>query len=105
MIAFYGSVRSYGKLFDVCGFLPEAEAIQAAFRAQDVDAMIGAVSDAMIDEFAVAGTPAQVRDGLRRFDGVADEIVLSPPSFRISAQRAAEMLATLSEHCAPPRLD
>jgi probable F420-dependent oxidoreductase len=101
MIAFYGSVRSYGNLFDVCGFLREAEAIQAAFRAQDVDAMVAAVSDPMIDEFAVAGTPQQVREGLRRFDGVVDEVVLSPPSFRITPERAAEMLATLTEHCAP----
>ncbi len=101
MIAFYGSVKSYGHLFDVCGFIREAEAIQAAFRAGDVDAMVGAVSEAMIDEFAVAGTPQQVRDGLRRFDGVADHVVLSPPSFRITPERAAEILATLTEHCAP----
>jgi probable F420-dependent oxidoreductase len=101
MIAFYGSVRSYGNLFDVCGFASEAQAMQEAFRAQDVDAMVAAVSDAMIDEFAVAGTPRKVVDGLRRFDGVADRVVLSPPSFRITPERAEEILATLTEHCAP----
>jgi probable F420-dependent oxidoreductase len=101
MIAFYGSVRTYGNLFEHCGFGSEAQAIQAAFRARDLDAMVGAVSEAMIDEFAVAGTPAQVRDGLRRFDGIVDQIVLSPPSFRITPERAAQLLATLTEHCAP----
>lgn len=101
MIAFYGSVRSYGNLFGHCGFGSEAEAIQAAFRARDVDAMVGAVTEAMVDEFAVAGTPDQVRAGLRRFDGIADQIVLSPPSFRITQERAAELLAALTQHCAP----
>lgn len=101
MIAFYGSVRSYGNLFEVSGFGAQATAMQTAFKARDIDAMIGAVTDAMIDEFAVAGTPAQVREGLRRFDGIVDQVVFSPPSFRISPERGAEILATLIEHCGP----
>lgn len=101
MIAFYGSVKSYGQLFDVCGFAAEAKAMQAAFAARDVDAMVGAVTDAMIDEFACAGTPAQVAAALRRYHGVADHVVLSPPSFRVSPGRIAENLALLTEHCAP----
>jgi probable F420-dependent oxidoreductase len=101
MIAFYGSVKSYGRLFDVCGFPNEAKAMQAAFAARDLKAMIGAVSDAMVDEFALAGTPAQVRDRLRRFDGIVDEVALFPPSFQISPARAVELLDTLIAHCAP----
>ena len=101
MIAFYGSVKSYGELFDVCGFTRQAGLIQEAFRARDVEAMVGAVSEEMIDEFALAGTPQQVRDGLRRFDGMVDHVVLSPPSFRITPERAGEILATLIECCAP----
>jgi probable F420-dependent oxidoreductase len=101
MIAFYGSVKSYGALFDACGFAREAALIQEAFRARDVDAMVGAISEEMVDEFALAGTPRQVRDGLRRFDGVVDHVVLSPPSFRITPERAAEILAALTECCAP----
>jgi probable F420-dependent oxidoreductase len=101
MIAFYGSVKSYGHLFDVCGFGREAEAIREAFGRQDVDAMVGAVTDAMVDEFAVAGTPAQVDERLSRFDGVADHVVLSPPSFRITPERITENLGMLAEQCAP----
>lgn len=101
MIAFYGSVKSYGNVFEVCGFGREAKAMQEAFAAQDVGAMVGAVSDAMIDEYAVAGTPAQVNEQLRRFDGVADSVVLSPPSFRVTPERVAENLAMLVEHCSP----
>lgn len=101
MIAFYGSVKSYGNLFDVCGFSAEAQAIRDAFAARDAKAMIGAVTDAMVDEFAVAGTPAEVAEQLRRFDGVVDHVVLSPPSFQVTPERIAENLATLIEHCAP----
>jgi probable F420-dependent oxidoreductase len=101
MIAFYGSVKSYGNLFDACGFASEAQAIREAFARGDVDAMVGAVTEAMVDELAVAGTPAEVADGLRRFDGIVDEVVLSPPTFRVTPERVAENLATLIAHCAP----
>jgi probable F420-dependent oxidoreductase len=101
MIAFYGSVKSYGRLFDICGFPSEAKAMQAAFAARDLKAMIAAVSDAMVDEFALAGTPAQVRAKLRRFDGIVDEVSLIPPSFQIAAPRATEILTTLIDHCGP----
>jgi hypothetical protein len=42
-----------------------------------------------------------VGEQLRRFDDVVDEVVLSPPTFRVTAERVAENLATLVEHCAP----
>lgn len=101
MIAFYGSVKSYGGLFAACGFEAEAIRIQQAFAARDLDAMVSAVSDAMVDEFAITGRPDQVRAGLRRFDGLADEVALSVPSFQISPERAAQMLDQLIEVCAP----
>ena len=102
MIAFYASVKSYSLLFEVCGFAREAASVREAFAHGDVDAMVAAVSEAMVDEFAVAGTPRQVVDGLRRYDGVVDHVVLSPPSFRTSAERVAENLAALTRCCATP---
>ena len=101
MIAFYGSVKSYGGLFTACGFGAEAERIRAAFGDRDVDVMVASVTDAMIDEFSVAGTPQQVRERLRRFDGVVDEVVLTVPSFRTSPERVAENLELLTAACAP----
>lgn len=101
MIAFYGSVRTYERLFEACGFGREARAIQKAFGQRDSDAMVAAVTDAMVDEFAVAGTPAQVNERLGRFDGLVDEIILFPPSFRVGPERVAENLAVLTAHCAP----
>ena len=101
MIAFYGSVKSYGGIFERGGFGAEAERIREGFAARDLDAMVGAVTDAMVDELSVAGTPAQVAEKLRRFDGVVDEVVLTVPSFQISPERVAENLALLTAHCGP----
>lgn len=98
MIAFYGSVKTYGRLFEACGYGREAGAIRAAFADRDADAMVAAVSEPMIDEFSVAGTPEQVADGLRRFDGLVDEVVLFPPSFRVTPERMAENMASLIAH-------
>ena len=102
MIAFYGSVKSYGELFEATRLRrARPKAIQAAFAARDVDAMVGAVTEAMVDEFAVAGTPEQVARQAaplrrRRRRGRAPS-----PSFRITPQRVAENLAALTAHCGP----
>jgi probable F420-dependent oxidoreductase len=101
MIAFYGTVKSYATVFEHCGFGAEAKAIQEAFAKRDLKAMVGAVSEPMLDEFAAAGTPEEVDAKLRRYDGVVDEVVLSVPSFQVSDERVAENLALLTESCAP----
>jgi len=103
MIAFYGSVKTYSRVFDVCGFGREAEKIREAFANRDVDAMVAAVSEPMIDEFSAAGTPAAVNEKLRRFDRLVDRVVLFPPSFRISQERVAANLSTLTAQCGVPR--
>lgn len=102
MIAFYATVKSYATVFEHSGFGAEAKAVQKAFAARDVKAMLAAVGDPMIDEFAAAGTPAEVDERLRRYDGVVDEVVLSVPSFQVPAERVAENLALLTESCARP---
>jgi hypothetical protein len=63
--------------------------------------MVGVVTEAMVDALAVAGTPSEVADGPRRYDGLVDEVILSPPSFRVPPERVAANLAALIEHCAP----
>jgi probable F420-dependent oxidoreductase len=101
MIAFYGTVKSYNPMFDILGFGPQAAAIREAFAARDADAMVAAVTDEMVDELSVAGTPAQVRDRLARFEGAVGEVALTVPSFRITPERVAANLALLTEHCGP----
>jgi len=99
MIAFYGSVKSYAGMFE--GFDREAAAIREAFARDDAEAMVGAVTEEMVDALAVAGTPSQVAEGRRRCDGLVDEVILSPPSFRVPPECVAANLAALIAHCAP----
>ncbi len=76
-IAFYATVQTYEPLF--AAFQPEMQAIQAAALRNDTAAMIDAVSDAMVDTFAAAGTPDDVRRKVAEYSQLADHVILSPP--------------------------
>jgi probable F420-dependent oxidoreductase len=98
-VAFYASVRTYQPLFEEHGFGAQAAAVREAFRAGDVPAMVDAVDDEMVDTFTLAGRPDDVRRGLQRFEGLADAVKLSPPTYFVEPEvtRAAQTrtLATL----------
>ena len=89
-IAFYAAPRAYAPMFEASGFGTEAEQIRNAFAAGDHDAMLGAVSDAMLDAIAVAGTPDQVRAGIARRENDFDHLSLYSPSFRMPLERVQE---------------
>lgn len=85
-VAFYASVRTYEPMFADHGFGEAARAVQTAFRAGDVPAMVAAVPDEMVDTFTLAGTADEVRGALGRFDGLADAVKLSPPTYFVDAE-------------------
>ena len=87
-IAFYATVRTYEPLF--AGFQPHIQHIQDALMRDDPAAMADAVSDEMIDAFAVAGTPDQARQKLAAYADLADTICLTPPDQLIDTQESAE---------------
>jgi hypothetical protein len=43
-----------------------------------------------------------VRDGLKRYEGVLDHIVLYSPSIGLSSERVQQNLHSLIRECAPP---
>ena len=86
-IAFYASAKTYAPLLERTGFGAAGEAIRAAFARGDVDAMVAAVPERMVDALAVAGTAADVRAGLRRYEGLLDHAILYAPSFRLTPER------------------
>ncbi|HEY0578608.1 MAG TPA: LLM class flavin-dependent oxidoreductase [Pseudonocardia sp.] len=102
-LAFYAAPKAYGTVLEREGFGAAAARIQQAFAAGDHDAMVAAVPDAMIDALAVAGTPQQVADQLRRYDGVLDHVIVYPPSFRLTPARCDELVDQLLLHAAPTR--
>ncbi|MBI2912908.1 MAG: LLM class flavin-dependent oxidoreductase [Chloroflexi bacterium] len=98
-IAFYATVRTYEPLF--AAFQPEVQRIQDALMRDDPAAMADAVSDEMVDAFAVAGTPDQARAKLAAYADLADTICLTPPDQHIDPQESAAyreaLLATFAE--------
>lgn len=100
-IAFYCSVKSYAPLLETIGFAPEGEAIREAFARRDMDAMIAAVPEKMIDALGVAGTAQDVRDGLRRYEGLLDHAILYTPSFGLDPRRVRESVLGLIDAVAP----
>jgi probable F420-dependent oxidoreductase len=99
-IAFYASAKTYAPLLERIGFGPEAEAIRDAFGRGDLDAMVRAVPERMVDALAVAGTPRDVRDGLRRYEGLLDHAILYSPSFTLTPERVQASALGLIEACA-----
>ncbi len=101
-IAFYSSVKSYETVLDVNGFASEGRAIRQAFAQRDFPAMFAAVSEEMIDAMGVAGTAHEVREQLRRYNGVLDHIMLYSPSVGITAERVQQKnLDSIIRECSP----
>jgi alkanesulfonate monooxygenase SsuD/methylene tetrahydromethanopterin reductase-like flavin-dependent oxidoreductase (luciferase family) len=74
-IAFYGSTPAYRGVLDLHGWGAAGEALHAASTRGQWDQMSGFVTDDMLAEFAVVGTPAEVGRGvLERFAGRATRL-------------------------------
>jgi probable F420-dependent oxidoreductase len=100
LVAFYASVKTYETFFEFHGFGAQAAAIREHFRRGDASAMADACPDEMVDAFLFAGTMDDVRAALTAYEGIADEVKLSPPTHivpepvtRASQQALLELLA------------
>lgn len=100
-LAFYSAPKAYRPVLAAQGFDAAVEDIQRAFAAGDHAGMVDAVPEEMIDALAVAGTPKQVADQLRRYDEALDHVIVYPPSFQLTEDRCAELIDGLVEHAAP----
>jgi probable F420-dependent oxidoreductase len=91
-IGFYYTTRLYHTILEPHGWRGQGELIADAFKRGDFAAMAAAVTDEMIDEIAIAGTPDEVRDQLKAWDGLADEVLLYSPSVGVKPGRVQENL-------------
>ncbi len=94
-VAFYASTQTYAYRLEQLGFTSERAAMRAAYLARDLDAMVRAVSDRVLDAFAVAGTPELVRQGIQARARATSTIVLAPPTYGMSASRVGEVTRDL----------
>jgi len=96
-IAFYYTTRLYHAVLDVHGWRPIGEEVAHAFRRMDFAAISAAIPDDLVDAIAIAGRPAEVRDRIRQWDGLADHLLLYSPSVGVSAERIQENLTAITE--------
>jgi len=85
-IAFYAGVASYFEpVMERHGFSEEYVRARDAFQSGDPVAAIDAITDEMVDQLALAGTPDDVRRKVSRFDGVVDFVMLYAPTFLLES--------------------
>ncbi len=78
-IAFHATVRTYDRILDLHGFTEVAARIRELWKSFDLAAMTALVTDEMLDEMAVAGTPDECRAALERRSRSADRLLLGAP--------------------------
>jgi len=78
-IAFHATVRTYDRILDLHGFTEVAARIRELWRSFDLAGMTALVTDEMLDEMAVAGTPEECRAALERRAGRAERLLLGAP--------------------------
>jgi alkanesulfonate monooxygenase SsuD/methylene tetrahydromethanopterin reductase-like flavin-dependent oxidoreductase (luciferase family) len=98
LVAFYASVRTYTSFFAEYGFESEAVQIQDRFRDGDIEGMLSACPDAMVDAFAIAGTPDEVRVKVAAYEGVADVVKLTPPRHYVTPEVTREAQESILEY-------
>lgn len=92
-IAFYSIVRSYAPIMAMHGFESSAAEMREAWARRDADSMIDAVSDHMLETFAIAGTPDEAREQMReRFADRYEETLLYAPSFMVEPDEFKDSL-------------
>ncbi|MBO3741275.1 LLM class flavin-dependent oxidoreductase [Actinoplanes flavus] len=86
VVGFYASVRSYADMFGAAGFADVCVTASGALRSgRPADTLGDLIPDAMVDAFTIAGTPAHCAARILEYDGLADAIKLSPPSYGLPA--------------------
>jgi probable F420-dependent oxidoreductase len=89
-IAFYASVKSYEGILNLHGWEKQKLSIWEHFKTFNLPKMAEAVTDDMVEQIAVAGTPDECRDQLRKWDGFVNLPILYTPTAGVKADRVME---------------
>jgi probable F420-dependent oxidoreductase len=96
-IAFYYTTAMYHSILDANGWREQGEIIATAFRKGDMKAMVGAVTDEMIDEIAITGPPEEVRARLEQWRGLTEQPLIYSPSIGMTEERTSENYRLIAE--------
>jgi probable F420-dependent oxidoreductase len=96
-IAFHATVRTYDRILDLHGFTDTAAQIRELWRSFDLAGMTALVTDEMLREMAVAGTPAECRERVAERAASVDRLLLGAPVVATDGGRIAEYHDALVE--------
>jgi probable F420-dependent oxidoreductase len=88
-VGFYATTRTYRPVLAIHGFEDRLEPLRRAFAHGDLDELT-AVALPMVDALAIAGTPDDCREGVSRFEGLVDRVILGGAWVGPSQERLAE---------------
>jgi alkanesulfonate monooxygenase SsuD/methylene tetrahydromethanopterin reductase-like flavin-dependent oxidoreductase (luciferase family) len=83
-IAYYLQFPQLDELLELHGLGEDTAPVAAARERGDADAIVAAVSDRVVETLALAGTPDEVREGLKRYTEHVDMPLLFSPTWRLT---------------------
>jgi alkanesulfonate monooxygenase SsuD/methylene tetrahydromethanopterin reductase-like flavin-dependent oxidoreductase (luciferase family) len=95
----YARWPHYAKTFAASGYASEMSQIASAYAAGDMATAMSALSDALLDDVLLLGSPSRIREGIARLaDAGVEWITLGPQAVAPEslAQQAERMIATLA---------
>jgi len=89
-IAFYASVKSYEEILNLHGWEKQKLAIWEHFKTFNLPKMAEAVTDEMVEQIAIAGTPDECCEQLKKWDGLLNLPILYTPTAGVKTGRVME---------------
>lgn len=89
-IGFYATTREYAPVLAMHGFEAVMPTLRRAYAERDMDRLAALVPEEMAEAYAVYGTPEEVREKMQRFEGLAGELLLGGPWYRVAPDRLLE---------------
>ena len=96
-IGFYATTRSYTPVLELHGFQDVVPMLRDAYAAKDMDKLASTVTKEMADTYAIYGTADEVKEKAKRFEGLAGELTLGGPWYRVAPERLIENHALILE--------
>jgi probable F420-dependent oxidoreductase len=96
-IAFYSTTRTYTPILELHGKEGIVPDLREAFGRKDKEAMIALIDDDLCDAIGVAGSKEDAREGVARWDGIADRLMVSGPWYGPKPERMMENYQALVE--------
>jgi probable F420-dependent oxidoreductase len=89
-IGFYATTRTYEPILALHGFEGVAPELRRAYADRDMERLASLVTEEMADTYALYGPADEVVEKAKRFEGLAGELLLGGPWWRVGTDRLLE---------------